>query len=125
MAGKTRRANKARKEGFARSMSRRAKNKENKQLRHQLNTEKQAENKKETTELFNQVCELYALDSHGKYALKRLIGTINKSRLQSLINKTIKKERWFISRMSKINPDKETTNAYKLIRDTKLSVFLM
>jgi hypothetical protein len=125
MAGKIRRSNKTRKAGFAASEARRPANKKRKQQTHVNMIAAQQIKTAETKELFTKVCEKYELDSKGKYALKRLIGTINNSRLTSLLNKTIEKERWFIERVASITPeDKPMTNAAKLINSTKLASFI-
>ena len=125
MAGKKRRSNKVRLAGFAASEARRPANKKRKQQTHVNHVEAQKLKTAETTKTFNEVCEKYQLDSKGKYALKRLIGTINNSRLTSLLNKTITTESWFIKRVSSITPeDKPMTNAAKLINSTKLASFI-
>ena len=125
MAGKKMRANKNRIAGFAASAARRPANKKRQQQTHVNHVAAQRIKTAETKELFNQVCEKYQLDSKGKYALKRLIGTVNSSRLTALLNKTIEKERWFIERVASITPeDQPITNAAKLIRSTKLASFI-
>jgi hypothetical protein len=125
MAGKKRRANKTRTAGFAASAARRPANKKRQQQTHVNHVAEQRIKTAATKELFNQVCDKYELDSKGKYALKRLIGTINASRLTMLLNKTIKTEHWFIKRVASItSEDKPVTNAAKLIRSTKLASFI-
>ena len=89
MAGKKMRANKNRIAGFAASAARRPANKKRQQQTHVNHVAAQKIKTAETKELFNQVCEKYQLDSKGKYALKRLIGTVNSSRLTALLNKKV------------------------------------
>ena len=89
-------------------------------LRHELELERQKSRKREFDKLYSEVCEKYNLDSKGKYALKRLIGTVNISRLTALLSHKIKTESWFIERNKKMSD-----NACKLIFNTKLSIFLI
>jgi len=91
----------------------RQKNKEAKQLRHELNVEKQKEKSVEITKLYNKVINKYKLNAKGKYALKRFIGTINKSRLESILDYSYRMENWFLTR-------KFSDNAKKVINSTKL-----
>jgi hypothetical protein len=103
-----------------------AKNKKAKKFRHELQVEVQKTKTEEITKLLIEVCDKYNLDSRGKYALKRLIGTINTSRLRSILDKTIKNEIWFKKRLGNIIPeDKPETNAAKLIKSTGLAAFIM
>ena len=110
-------------------------NKERKAATHKVRVAKQAVRKQETTELFEKVCNKYNLDSKGKYALKRLIGTINSHRLTAVLDNTVKDQSWWAKRYNNICPvdDKQSTgdsvvrketNASALIRSTKLRVFL-
>jgi len=121
MAGKKRSNNAARKAQYAKrsSGSITAKRKEAAQLRHQVNLEKLQTRIEKKNELFEKVCTTYKLDSKGKYALKRLIGTINCARLNSIITNTIKSESWF-----KVRRNNLSKNADALIRSTKLGAFL-
>ncbi len=98
-------------------------------LKHIKLVEREAGNKAETTKLFEQVCAKYNLDSKGKYALKRLCGTCNRSRMSSLLDGSYKKSTWFIKRSEHFyTVDKEgntiDTNASKLIKSTKLGRLL-
>lgn len=127
MSGKKRRGNAARKAQYQvrKAGAITAANKKRSQATHVNNVEKQKVKTADTTIVFNQVCEKYNLDSKGKYALKRLIGTINKSRLTAILDKSIVNEKWFIQRVARITPETEPeTNAAKLIKSTSLRVFL-
>ena len=137
MAGKKRRGRAGYKARYAAYLSgkHKEKNKEAKQLRHSLRTERIATRVAEKEELLEKVKSKYNLDVKGLYALKRLIGTVNISRLSSMLNGSITEQQWFIDRMSKINPSQEAidasdgklkpaVNALKVINNTKLRVFV-
>jgi len=132
MAGRKRRTRPGYKAQRARYLSNncKIKNKEARALRHELLVEKEAEKKAATTKLFDKVCAMYKLNSKGKYALKRLIGTINQSRLQAVLDKTLSKQPWFAARLDAVMPMSKNlevrldTNASALIKTTKLGQFI-
>jgi len=119
MAGKKRRSSPGYKAQRLRYVTNhcKAKNKEVRTLRHELYMEITKNRIAEKTELFEKVCSKYSLDSKGKYALKRLIGTINISRLSAILDYSYRMENWFLER-------KLSDNALKLINNTKLRVLL-
>ena len=133
MAGKKRRSRKnGRQEQYARRKAGliTEKNKKARKLKHEKLVTKNAERTTKTAELFEKVCAKYELNSKGKYALKRLIGTPNHHRLSCVLDKTLSEQAWFKKRYSVLMPlDKDgenrvDTNASKLIKNTKLRVFL-
>lgn len=90
-----------------------------------------------TDGLMEKVVTKFNLNSKGKYALKRLVGTINKSRLEAVLNNTLDDTTWWPARRLKLTPidHKKTeenggtvvyksTNASDLIRGTQLASFL-
>ena len=95
------------------------KNKKLKELQNKLDVASQLAKTEATKKLFEEVCAKYQLDSKGKYALKRLIGTINRSRLTCIMNNTIRTQDWFKTRVMTLS-----VNALKLIQSTQLVVFL-
>ena len=119
MAGKKRRSRPGYKAQRVRYVTQKCKqkNKEIRALRHELYMEATKERVAEKDKLFAKVCSKYSLDSKGKYALKRLIGTINISRLSAVLDYSYRMENWFLER-------KLSDNALKLINNTKLRVLL-
>jgi len=119
MAGKKRRSRPGYKAARLKYVTegRQRKNKDARTLRHELYIEATKERVAEKNKLFEKVCSKYSLDSKGKYALKRLIGTINISRLSAVLDYSYKMENWFLER-------KLSDNALKLINNTKLRVLL-
>jgi len=104
--------------------------KEARAIRHELLVEKEAAKKAETAKVYETVCSKYNLDSKGKYALKRLIGTVNISRLQAVLDNNLASQSWFTARYETLMPVSATTgervdsNAAVLIKSTKLGVFI-
>ena len=121
MAGKKRRSRPGYKAQRLRYVSQncKQKNKEARALRHELKTEAISKRIAQKNELFEKVCKKYSLDSKGKYALKRLIGTINISRLTTINNSTLIDQEWFQQRKETLSQ-----NALKTINNTKLRVFI-
>ena len=101
------------------SESHKEKNKDLRKLRHEINVEQQLTRTEVKDNIFNKVCVKFELDSHGKYALKRLIGTINTSRLTLVLENKLATQPWFQDRRETLSK-----NALSLIQSTKLSVFL-
>lgn len=137
MAGKKRQRNAARAAQYAKRSAGTItdKHKARKQKNHATAVEKQAVKTTKTTEIFEKVCSKYELNSKGKYALKRLIGTLNAHRLNAVLEGTVKEQSWYPGRFNNLRPVDQTksigddivrkeTNASQLIRSTKLSVFL-
>ena len=121
MAGKKRRSRPGYKAQRLRYVTQgcKAKNKEARGLRHELLLEATSKRVAQKNELFDKVCSKYSLNSKGKYALKRLIGTINISRLTVVNNSTLIDQSWFKERKATLSE-----NALKTINNTKLRVFI-
>ena len=132
MAGKKRSNNAARKAQYAKRSAGiiTADRKAAAAVRHTKLVAAEATKKAETSKLFEKVCAKYKLNSKGKYALKRLIGTINKSRLQAVLDNKLSNAKWFTKRLELIVPINEKTdkridtNAYTLIKSTQLGQFI-
>ena len=105
MAGRKRRARPGYKAAILRyyTQGHKAKNKEARGLRHELNVESQTAKTAKRDELFELVVTKYKLDSRGKYALTRLLGTVNASRLGSILDYRYRMENWFLEKMKKVD----------------------
>ena len=113
MAGKKRRSNKIREANFKKYEA--ANTAEKNAKRKKANAEKKNYirelSRNERDMLIEEVMTKYSIKT--KYALKRIIGTLNESRVRALSDGTIVSKEWFKSR-------KRTVVVSKIISDTKL-----
>ena len=118
MAGKKMRSRKANShnQGYARYVSegRQRKNKDLKARKHAILLRKQKARNNERISLLEKVKEGLGLNS---YLINRILGTSNISRLQQLLDETIFKAEWFLTKLP-------TKKFRKLAKGTKLAKYV-